>query len=163
MNKKVIGSIITVLIVIAGCIGGFILLKNSATEKENDTTTSVKDKEEAKDNENKNDNTITTSKKVLVVYFSATNNTKNVAEKIAQNLNADLFEIVPVEEYTNEDLNYGNPNSRVSKEHDDETLRNVQLKTTKVDNWENYDTILIGYPIWWVTNHYVRQNESLLV
>lgn len=164
MNKKVIGSIITVLIVIAGCIGGFILLKNSATEKENDTTTSVKDKEEAKDNENKNDNTITTSKKVLVVYFSATNNTKNVAEKIAQNLNADLFEIVPVEEYTNEDLNYGNPNSRVSKEHDDETLRNVQLKTTKVDNWENYDTILIGYPIWWgvaswPVNTFVKENN----
>lgn len=51
--------------------------------------------------------------------------------------------------YTTEDLNWTNNNSRVSKEHNDESSRNVKLTTTKVDNWEDYDTVLIGYPIWW--------------
>ena len=64
-----------------------------------------------------------------------------VAEKIAKNLNADIFEIVPEDVYTSEDLNWNNSNSRVSKEHDDEFLRNVKLKNTKVNNWEEYDTV----------------------
>lgn len=66
-----------------------------------------------------------------------------------ENLSADIFEIVPEEIYTTEDLNWTNRNSRVSKEHDDETLRDVKLETTEVENWEDYDTVLIGYPIWW--------------
>ncbi len=49
--------------------------------------------------------------------------------------------------YTSDDLNWSNDNSRVSREHDNESLRDVKLKNTKVDNWEDYDTVLIGYPI----------------
>ena len=160
MNKKIIGIIVAVVVLIACGVGGFMLLGNNKTEKEqgtnNNTSSSsvttddkTQDNEESKDSEDQNDNTTNGPKKVLVVYFSATNNTKSAAEKIAKNLNGDTFEIVPADEYTSEDLNYGNPDSRVSKEHDDETLRNVKLKTTKVDNWDSYDTILIGYPIWW--------------
>ena len=64
-------------------------------------------------------------------------------------MGADLFQIVPVNEYTSADLDWTDDNSRVSREHDDESLRNVELVSTTVDNWDEYDTVIIGYPIWW--------------
>lgn len=89
------------------------------------------------------------NKKTLVVYFSATGNTENAAKIIAETLNADIFEIVPQEPYTDADLNWNNSNSRVSVEHNDESKRNVPLVKTTPDNFEQYDTVYIGYPIWW--------------
>lgn len=85
----------------------------------------------------------------LVVYYSASGNTRRVAENIAEAAGADLFEIVPTEVYSSDDLNWTNSDSRVSREHDDETLREVPLTTTEVPNWDSYDTVFIGYPIWW--------------
>ena len=73
------------------------------------------------------DNDSVSNNKVLVVYFSAQGHTESVAKKIADNLNADIFEIVPKDEYTSSDLDWTDSNSRVSKEHDDESLRNVRL------------------------------------
>lgn len=87
--------------------------------------------------------------KTLVVYYSASGNTERVAKDIAETAGADLFEIVPTEVYTDEDLNWSNSNSRVSREHDDESLRDVPLTNTEVENWDSYDTVFIGYPIWW--------------
>ena len=87
--------------------------------------------------------------KTLVVYYSASGNTERVAKDIAEAAGADLFEIVPTEVYTSEDLNWTNSDSRVSREHDDESLRDVPLTTTEVENWDDYDTVFIGYPIWW--------------
>ena len=87
--------------------------------------------------------------KTLVVYYSASGNTERVAKDIAEAAGADLFEIVPTEVYTSEDLNWTNPDSRVSREHDDESLRDVPLTTTEVHDWDSYDTVFIGYPIWW--------------
>lgn len=87
--------------------------------------------------------------KTLVVYYSASGNTARVAKDIAEDAGADLFEIVPTEVYTSEDLNWTNPDSRVSREHDDESLRDVPLTTTEVPDWDSYDTVFIGYPIWW--------------
>lgn len=87
--------------------------------------------------------------KTLVVYFSATGSTRRVAETIADTLSADIFEIVPAEPYTSDDLNWTNSNSRVSREHDDASLRDVALVSTAVPGWESYDTVFIGYPIWW--------------
>ena len=87
--------------------------------------------------------------KTLVVYYSASGNTKRVAEDIAEAVSADLFEIVPTEVYTSDDLNWTNADSRVSREHDDESLRDVPLTTTEVSDWDSYDTVFIGYPIWW--------------
>ena len=87
--------------------------------------------------------------KTLVVYFSATGSTKAVAETIAAETGGDLLALEPAEPYTSDDLDYNNADSRVSREHDDETLRDVALKATTVANWDDYDTVYIGYPIWW--------------
>ncbi len=89
------------------------------------------------------------SGKTLVIYFSATGNTKAAAEAIAAATDGDLLELEPAEPYTSADLDYNNTDSRVSREHDDETLRDVALKTTTVANWADYDTVYFGYPIWW--------------
>ena len=87
--------------------------------------------------------------KTLVVYYSASGNTERVAKDIAEAAGADLFEIVPTEVYTSDDLDWTNPDSRVSREHDDESLRDVPLTTTEIPDWDTYDTVFIGYPIWW--------------
>lgn len=87
--------------------------------------------------------------KTLVIYYSASGNTARVAKDIAEAAGADLFEIVPTEVYTRDDLDWTNPDSRVSREHDDESLRDVPLTTTEVPDWDSYDTVFIGYPIWW--------------
>lgn len=87
--------------------------------------------------------------KTLVVYFSATGNTEQAAGYIADLTEGDLFELEPADPYTDEDLNYGNEKSRVSREYADESLRTVELLADTVENWESYDTVFIGYPIWW--------------
>ncbi len=86
---------------------------------------------------------------VLVVYYSATGNTEEAANMIADATGGDLFELEPVEPYTDDDLNYGDENSRVSQEYADESLRDVELVSTTVEGFEEYDTVFIGYPIWW--------------
>ena len=85
----------------------------------------------------------------LVVYFSATGNTEQAATYIADLTGGDLFELEPADPYTDEDLNYSNEDSRVSQEYEDEALRNVELVADTVENWDSYDTVFIGYPIWW--------------
>lgn len=87
--------------------------------------------------------------KTLVVYYSATGNTEEAAGYIAQITGGDLFELEPVTPYTDEDLNYNDEGSRVSQEHEDESLRDVELVADTVENWDEYDTVFVGYPIWW--------------
>lgn len=87
--------------------------------------------------------------KTLVVYYSASGNTENVSNVIAKTLGADLFELEPVEPYSNDDLNWTNDDSRVTREHENEDERDVELVSATVDNWSEYDTVFIGYPIWW--------------
>lgn len=84
--------------------------------------------------------TVTTTGKTLVVYFSATGTTQGVAQTIADTVGADLFEVVPSDPYTSDDLNWTNNDSRVSREHNDEGLRAVALESTDVDGWDDYDT-----------------------
>ena len=86
---------------------------------------------------------------VLVVYYSATGSTEAVAGYIANVTDADTFAITPAEPYTSDNLNWRDRSSRVSKEHDDASLRIMELTETTVDGWEDYDTVFIGYPIWW--------------
>ena len=85
----------------------------------------------------------------LVVYYSATGNTERAAQYIADATGGDIFELEPVDPYTDEDLDWTNDNSRVTVEHDNEDQRDVELVADTVDNWDSYDTVFVGYPIWW--------------
>lgn len=100
---------------------------------------------------------------ILVAYYSAQGHTESVANTLADELNAGTFVITPTQPYTREDLNYNNDDSRVSAEHLDEN-RHVELETITPDNFDSYDTILIGYPIWWanaawVIDDFVTEND----
>lgn len=100
----------------------------------------------------------------LVVYYSATGNTEQVANYIADITGGDLFELEPVEPYTSDDLDWTDDNSRVSQEYYDESLRDVELVADTVENWDSYDTVFIGYPIWWgiaawPTDGFVEAND----
>ena len=102
--------------------------------------------------------------KVLVAYFSGSGNTERVAQTLAEALNADVFEITPTQPYTSDDLDYTVSTSRVNREHENESLRDVALVQTTPANWEDYDTVLIGYPIWWAiaawpVNTFVKGND----
>lgn len=85
--------------------------------------------------------------KVLVAYFSATNTTEGVAKRLANGMEADIYEIVPEVPYTSADLNYGDSNSRTSIEMNDPTCR--PAISGSVENMDQYDVVFIGYPIWW--------------
>ena len=75
--------------------------------------------------------------------------TAAVAQTIADELGADLFKVTPTEPYSDDDLDWTDDSSRVTREHEDESLRDVELTQVTPDGWENYDTVLVGYPIWW--------------
>ena len=104
---------------------------------------------------------------VLVVYFSAQGHTEAVAGYIAEATGGDVFELIPVNEYTSEDLNWNDSGSRVVQEYEakqEGTLEDVALTDTTADGWEDYDTVFIGYPIWWgiaawPVNGFVTSND----
>jgi flavodoxin len=105
-----------------------------------------------------------TGGKAIVVYFSASGNTERVAELVAGELGADLFELVPVEPYTDADLNWRDRNSRVCREHDDASLQDIELVSVEVPDWSAYDTVLFGYPLWWreapwPVNSFIESND----
>ena len=108
--------------------------------------------------------TSTGNGKILVAYFSASGNTEAVANAIADTLDADLFEMVPEAPYTSADLNWTDSSSRVNAEHNDPSKQDVKLAKNTVDNWADYDTVFIGYPIWWgiaawPVNDFVKNND----
>ena len=105
-----------------------------------------------------------TGSKILVAYFSGSGNTERVAQDIADELGTDIFEITPVTPYTSADLDWTVDGSRVNREHDNEALRDIALTQTTPANWDEYDTVFIGYPIWWgiaawPVNNFVRGND----
>lgn len=167
MNKKVIIGVVVVLIIAVLGVGGYFLLNNSADEENNNVNNNnngTNNNENNNNNGNSNDDVNVSGGRTLVVYFSAQGHTEAVAEQIAENLDADIFEIVPADEYTSDDLDWTDDNSRVTREYEDESLRDVQLVSTEVPNWEDYDTIIIGYPIWWgiaawPVNTFVEAND----
>lgn len=85
----------------------------------------------------------------VVVYFTGTGNTEKVAAYIAEDTGVSTFQITPEDPYTMEDLDWTTDGSRVNREHEDSSLRNVPLTTTEVPNWDSFDTVFLGYPIWW--------------
>lgn len=149
--KKVITLIMSLFLVLglSGCSN------NSQDESSNSSTN---------ENKTENTNTTTTDSKTLVVYYSATGNTEEAANLIAQETNGDLFELEPVEPYSDDDLNWSDENSRVVYEHDNEDARNIELVSTTVENWDEYDRVFIGYPLWWQiaawpVNSFVENND----
>ena len=102
--------------------------------------------------------------KVLVVYFSQTGTTEGVAKIIARETDADLIKLEVKNEYTRDDLNWNDKNSRVNREHDNPNNRSVELKNAVISNFASYDTVYIGYPIWWreaswVLDDFVKKND----
>lgn len=122
----------------------------SSNSNSDNTTSQSKEETSAQPNETK-ENTLAkddaVSGKSLVVYFSATGNTKGVAEKIAAVTGADTYEILAAQPYTDDDLNYNNDDSRATKEQNDKTIR-PEIGSEQLD-LSAYDTIYLGYPIWW--------------
>ena len=88
-------------------------------------------------------------KKTLVAYFSATGTTKRAAEKLAKEKNADRFEIVPAQPYTAADLDWRDKESRSTLEMKDKSSR--PAVSSKLENLDDYDTVWIGFPVWWYT------------
>lgn len=88
-----------------------------------------------------------TATKALVVYFSATGNTETVAKALAEAQGAGLYEIVPEQPYTDEDLNYSDRSSRSTTEQNDDTARPAIFGS--IENMESYEVVYVGFPIWW--------------
>ena len=172
MKLKKIVSIIAVsamsLALLAGCGSGDNSKENTTAAKTEAETTEAETTEtqvtdaatEAETTEQDTTEADTTEDasaetgKTLVVYYSATGSTRAVAQVAADTLGADLFEITPVEPYSSDDLNWTN----------DESLRDVELTQVTPENWDSYDTVLIGYPIWWAiaawpVDNFVKGND----
>lgn len=146
--KKLIALLLSLMLVFSLAACG-----NNPQAAETEPATSTPVSEETQEPETSEEteaaDTESTGGKTLVVYYSASGNTENVSNVIAKTLGADLFELEPVEPYSNDDLNWTNDDSRVTREHENEDKRDVELVSATVDNWSEYDTVFIGYPIWW--------------
>lgn len=145
---------VTVLGLLAGCSSNTVDNQTESTdgaaqEDSQDTSSDNATQTEEQTSETGNTDTVSGSGNVLVVYYSATGNTEAVANYIADATGGDLFEVEPAEPYTDADLDWTDDNSRVSQEYADESLRDMELVSTDVENWDSYDTVFIGYPIWW--------------
>ena len=142
MNKKVIVLIVAIAII---AVGGIVFwFMNSNSNKSESKTNNINEKSKVNKNEN-NDNE-TSNGKVAIIYFSATGTTRKVAGLIENTTGGDLIEIEPKDEYTDNDLNYNNDNSRANKEQNDSKARPEIQNNIETDS---YDVIYLGYPIWW--------------
>ena len=148
--KKIFAIIVclTMVLTLAAC--GETPTENIEPADNSETENAAEPAEDVPENpEESPEETPAEGGKTLVVYYSATNNTEAVAGYIADATGADIFELIPTEPYTSADLDWTDRDSRVSREHDDESLRAVELENAVPDNWGDYDTVFVGYPIWW--------------
>ena len=161
--KKIILSMLAAMcmLCITGC-GNTDLSSapsETAVQQEVQTDQSAEDNEAEKPDEDKAvssqtenqpknpDTTESSGKDTIVVYFSATGTTKGVAERIANVTNADIFELIPAEPYSDADLDWNDKNSRTTIEMNDQKARPAIANDTV--NLDSYTTVYIGYPIWW--------------
>ena len=119
------------------------------TEPQQDTQTETEASGNEAGEESENTASVDDGGNTLVVYYSATGNTEAVANAISETTGGDLFELEPAEPYSDEDLDWTDNDSRVSREYENESEREMELVADTVDNWDSYDTVFIGYPIWW--------------
>ena len=146
--KKII-ALLTALVLIlafAGCAAGNTGSRSQAETKAEEATNAVETIKES-DTTAAAKNDTESSGKTLVVYFSATGTTKGVAQQIASAAGADTYEITAAQKYTEDDLNWHDQNSRTTKEQNDKNVR-PEIGSEKI-NLDGYDTIFIGFPIWW--------------
>ena len=137
---------------------------SNADTEEPDAPAQVEEPDTAEPADEQPDETPVEGGRTLVVYFSASGSTAAVAGYIADALGADTFELVPQEPYSSDDLDWTESGSRVNREHDDASLRDIALTETSPANWDEYDTVFIGYPIWWgiaawPVNNFVKNND----
>ncbi len=147
--KKLTAVLMSLVIVFAFAACSNQQSEANTSTPSGDNTQSAAPTPDESENEAPTDGADTETGKTLVVYFSATGNTESVANYIADATNADLFELEPTEPYSDADLNWTDDNSRVVREHDNPDERDIELVKSTVDNWDAYDTVFIGYPIWW--------------
>ena len=133
--------------IIISCL--MLILMASCGNTGTDTVPSSNNTAETEAEVNSQGNNEQEENRMLVVYFSATGNTKSMAETIAEVTGADIYEIVPEDPYTSEDLNYSDDNCRANQEMNDESAR--PAIAGEIENIDEYDTIFLGYPIWWGT------------
>ena len=149
--KKFVAILLTVLMFISlvACGGEKESAEERISEPENEENASeiTVENEQAVDEAGDESMNEEEEMKILVAYFSATNTTEGVAEKIAEGLSADIYEIVPEQPYTDDDLNYHDNNSRSTIEMNDSAVRPVI--SGSVEDMDQYDIVFIGYPIWW--------------
>ncbi len=154
--KKILIVLLTLCLIIglASCSGGS---SEEVAETDNGTETTAEEQTEAPETDDSGSGNAT-----LVVYFSATGNTRSVAEKIASITNADIYEIKAAQEYTDADLNWNDSDSRTTKEQNDASAR-PEIGSDPV-SLEGYKTVYIGYPIWWgeeprIMDTFVESND----
>lgn len=154
MKKKII-IIMSLLLAftLAACSGKNAGNNNGSNNSSVSDSAQTADKDSGVDGHSNENASVTnqdeTGGKILVVYYSATGNTKEAAEYIAAATGADTFELVPAQPYSQNDLNYNDKNSRVVYEHDNPDKRDIELVASTVENFDKYDIVFIGYPIWW--------------
>lgn len=138
--------------------------EQTASEKESKEETDMSEKTDTEDTNMEEAESSEVDGKTIVVYFSATGNTEQVAKVIAEATGGELFELEPVEPYTDADLDWTDENSRVGREHNDLEQREIKLVSTMIDDWESASIVYIGYPIWWgiaawPVNSFVEAND----
>ena len=146
MNKKIIIGVILIAIVLVGIL--FFFFNNNSEESNNMNNNSTQDNQSAEENnnnENESEDLMNTNS--VVIYFSATGNTERIANMIGDVTGSSVIEIIPTNSYTDEDLNYTNDNCRANREQNDDNAR-PEIENI-IDNIDSYDTIYLGYPIWW--------------
>ena len=160
-------SLLIAGVMTAGLLSGCGASEDTQDQSDSTAQSDQSADETSSDTEANTENTsdgVASDGKTLVVYYSATGNTEAVANYIADATGGDLFELEPVEPYTDEDLNYNDENSRVSQEYADESLRDVELVSTTVEGFDEYENIFVGYPIWWQVaawpvNQFIENND----
>lgn len=133
---------LTVLMSLVMVVG----LAGCSSQTTSNTSSNSSSAAESSESQTESESSSSSDANTLVVYFSATGNTEQAANYIADLTGGDLFELEPADPYTSDDLNWTDENSRVVREHDNPDQREVELVEDTVDNWDSYDTVYLGYP-----------------